>query len=211
MNVVIKVQNLADKAKPGNFVKDLVNARDYALNSTAKYLREEIKTQGRLGATGGYLNWPKLNPFTGRISGIRGRGGKAKLLKATRGRGKSKYRYAQRMSGGGYAPVATGTSTLPMQRLMGAVRSRIYRDSGKVQVGFLRTNIWPLVIKMHKGFEATVTKRSSRMLFGIGVPFRPGMNLKVPPRPWIEKVYQKEASYIPRHFEQKFSLKWRGQ
>jgi hypothetical protein len=46
------------------------------------------------------------------------------------------------------------------------------------------------------------------MLFGIGAGGLGALSqLKIPPRPWVTKVYAEKASMIPSYFEAAFSRK----
>jgi hypothetical protein len=174
-------------------------ATGYALGSTGKWLRLTLQRESPTD--------PKLNPFTGNISSIRGRDGRAKEVKVFRGRGKGRYRHGARKAGGGYYPAKRSTRTEPLTKMRSAIRVNVNEGAMILRVGFLRPGLWAAMTRQEEGFTVPVTPRMRRMLFGIGVPLGALSQLRTPPRPWVTKVYRERGQQIPIMFDAAFTRK----
>jgi|GEM_PF-2449264 len=192
--------------------KNVRNATATALLSVGKYLRNTLKLQAKSAGKGqgGYLNWPVLNPYTATLAKMRDKWGRRRDVKSHAGRGANRFRYGAPVPGTKRTvfemPNLTGgTGRAPMSRLINAVESKISIDKLSVRIGFLQPRLWEMMNEMAEGDTIPVTRRSQKMLFAIGVGGLGGLKqLRRPPRPWIEPVFEHERAGIMDRFNARF-------
>ena len=91
----------------------------------------------------------------------------------------------------------------PLAKLAGATRY-YYDDSIKtVTIGFLDTKKRYLAKKHAQGFTYTVDRRMGKYLAAHGFPVKTGTVLKVPPRPVVSPVFEKEKANIIKNIKDK--------
>jgi hypothetical protein len=106
---------------------------------------------------------------------------------------KAKYRGHSEINPGGVKP---------LRKLAGATRY-YYDDTIKtVTIGFLDTKKRYLAEKHAEGFTKTVDRRMGRLLAMYGFPVRTGTILKVPARPVVGPVFEREKANIKAHIQQ---------
>jgi len=93
----------------------------------------------------------------------------------------------------------------PLARLAGSIRYR-YDDSMKTTtIGPLSDPKWEGLFRMHaQGFNINITPRSRRFHFAVGMPLAKGTTqLRVPPRPIIAQIFQRERDQIIKNVQEK--------
>lgn len=175
-------------------------AISYALGSTGKWLRNEIKNQGKAATKGGYLHWRSLNPYTTVIN--KARGGK-KHVKNTYGRGKIHFGAKTNVNGESYFEKPNlSPEREPLSRLINAVRSEVNELNASVRIGFLKPALWDMMTRVSTGREVTISTRMRKMLYGIGAGGIGALgSLKMPARPLINPVYEANKATIPAYFK----------
>jgi hypothetical protein len=194
--------------------KEVKQALIIGLYSTGKFMREIIQRQGRTGASGSYLGWAKLNPYTGTIDLIREGGrhtGRTRYLNPYRGRGKGRWRYGARAEGGGFEPGRTMRSKPPLAKIISAVRYEVLPSQLVVRAGFLLPRLWGMVEGLAEAKDTPITASMRRMLFGIGAGGLGALSvLHQPARPWFEPIRAHEEEDIQAHFAERFFREMRA-
>lgn len=176
---------------PGLFAR----ARRSALRSVGWELQQELKRAGSMGVS--ELGWPPLHPHSGTLSLAGRRAARGQRIKTVRGRGKKRERLRHIES----------MRRNPMGRLVNAVRYRTDGEGTAVEIGFFREegNLFRLARMQARGFRTPVTERMRRFFFAVGFPVSRGLTaVETPPRPWIQKVFERQKASIPRRFEERF-------
>jgi len=186
--------------------KSTNRAVSYALGSTGKWLRNEMKTQGKMATKGGYLRWPSLNPYTTTINKA---GGGKKKIRNTYGRQRIRYGGRTRVNGElVYEKPNQAPDREPLSRLINAIRSEVNEPNASVRIGFLKQSLWDMMTRVATGREVTISDRMRRMLYGIGVGGIGSLSkLKMPARPLVGPVYEEKKVEIPYYFKTKMLRK----
>jgi hypothetical protein len=92
----------------------------------------------------------------------------------------------------------------PLQRLAGSIRYQ-YNDAIKTATVGPLDEKWRGLMKMHaQGFSLNITPRSRRFHFAVGMPLAKGTTqLRVPPRPIIAMIFQRERDQIIKNVQEK--------
>ena len=171
----------------GVFADDIITARQLALKAVG------VKIEGKLRSYPSGME--RLNPFSQAIyrakNWISGKG-KIQILHGSK-----------KAFGGGYG--------LPFRNPVNAISYRVHPE-GSVQIGFFRGDRGPRdealsrLIAMHaEAATIGVTAAMRRFFLAIGLPLRKTTTaLHRPARPWLEPVFEQNASAIPEWFAKEF-------
>jgi len=89
-------------------------------------------------------------------------------------------------------------------RLYGAVRYRFYKDSRKTVVGWINKSAERLGMIQEEGKNVRITERMRRFFWASGIPLKKETRyIKIPARPTIGPVYEKEEDKIGLYIENK--------
>jgi hypothetical protein len=168
-----------------------------ALKSEGYRLQQIIKLSIQQGGPES-AKWPALQPHTLAIAAAKRR---QKRWAAKRAKG-GKVRASTIAKYGGHTEVDPGGQR-PLARLAGATRY-YYDDSTKsVTIGFLDQKKRGLAKKHAEGYTQKVDSRMRKLLAAHGFPVREGTTLKVPPRPVVAPVFEKEKGNIIKNIQEK--------
>ena len=160
-----------------------------ALRSEGYRLQQVIKRSIQLGGPEGG-RWPKLHPHTLMIQRFVRlyRGRQRRVLAGKKVRGwRDKERHMEIQAG-----------KHPLQKLAGATRYFYNKGEKMVTVGFLASQARWLAKRHAQGFEIDVSsERARRFHFATRMPLARGTTkLKVPPRPVVSVVFEREGRQI---------------
>jgi len=160
-----------------------------ALRSEGYRLQQVIKRSIQLGGPEGG-SWPKLHPHTLMIQRFVRlyRGRQRRVLAGKKVRGwRDKERHMEIQAG-----------KHPLQKLAGATRYFYNKGEKMVTVGFLASQARWLAKRHAQGFEIDVSsERARRFHFATRMPLARGTTkLKVPPRPVVSVVFEREGRQI---------------
>jgi len=177
----------------GRFPKYSDRAIASSLKSEGSRLQKIIKLSIQQGGPG----WPPLHPHTLAVMMARRRQGRwaAQEAKGKKVRASTKQKYR------GHIEMDPG-SVKPFRKLAGATRY-YYDDSVKtVTIGFLDTKKRYLAKKHAEGFTMTADRRMGKLLAAYGFPVKTGTVLKVPARPVVGPVFEREKGNIKTNIQQ---------
>jgi hypothetical protein len=180
----------------GRFPKHADRAIASAVRSEGHRMQQMIKMSIMLQGIFG-LDLPPLHPHTYGIKKAKQRE-RRRNLKIEKGVNVRKRRYPA----GKHHEVDSGMK--PLQRLAGSIRYT-YDDSIKTAtVGPLDPK-WRGLMKKHAaGYTTPIDNRMRKMMFAAGFPLSKGtIQLKVPPRPIVSKVFEKEKATIMKNVAEK--------
>jgi hypothetical protein len=176
----------------GRFPQFSDRAISSALKSEGSRLQKIIKLTIQQGGP----DWPPLHPHTLAIMAARRRQARwaAKEAKGKRVRASTIKKYR------GHTEIQPG-GVKPLRKLAGATRY-YYDDSIKtVTIGFLDTKKRYLAKKHAEGFTMTVDSRMRKLLAMYGFPVKQGTVLKVPARPVVGPVFEREKANIIKNIQ----------
>lgn len=181
----------------GRFPQFSNRAISSALKSEGFRLQKIIKLSILQGGPEG-APWPPLNPHTLSILSARRRQARWKAKEARGGkvRGSTRAKYS------GHSEIDPGGAKA-LRKLAGSTRY-YYDDSIKtISIGFLDPGRRYLAKKHAQGFTRTVDRRMGKLLAALGFPVKTGTVLKVPARPVVGPVFEREKANIVKNVQNK--------
>lgn len=183
----------------GRFPNHADRAIASALKSEGSRLRKIIQMCIRQGGPPG-APWLPLHPRTLTVKAHRRREARwaAKEAKGVKVRAATKRKYR-----GVPSEMAWGAAK-PFQKAIGATQYYYDDDIKTVSIGFLKdTKIRYLMSKHAEGFTYKVDSRMRKFLALHGFPVKESTTLKVPARPVVGPVFEKEKATILKNVKEK--------